>query len=95
MKWGDTLTEVETVSHFLSKCPYYKRLRERIFGKETIDLRLEQDILSCKMKYMTLKLGQYIQKAYKIRESVIDALSEHERMLKQLLKMGFIVVDEN
>ena len=74
-------TEVETESHFLSKCPTYKNLRGKIFDKEIIDTNLEQDILACKIKDTTLKLGNYIHKALKTRESIIDAQNEHERML--------------
>ena len=86
-------TEIETESHFLCKCPIYKDLRKKLFGTEIIDTNFEHDILACKIKNMTYKLGNYIQKATKIRESFIDAMNEHEHMLTYLLERGFIVVD--
>ena len=85
-------SEVETESHFLSKCPTCNNLREQIFGKELIDQNFEQNILICKVKGWTLKIGNYIHKALRIRESVIDTRNAHKRLLKQLLEEGSIIV---
>ena len=86
-------TEIETESHFLSKCPIYKNIRENLFGSEIIEIYFERNILACKTKSLTLKLGNYIKKALKLRESVIDAINEHERMTKYILERGYVIVD--
>ena len=85
--------EIENESHFLSKCPSYKSLRLNLFNKETIDTHFEKDILACKDKSLTVKLGLYLDKALKKRDIFIDALKEHERMLKHLIENGYTIID--
>jgi len=84
---------IENEMHFLCKCPAYADLRKRIFNQEKVDIKLAEKIIACQQKTLSLKLGNYLQKAFKIRESILEAVSEHERMLKDLLRMGYIVVN--
>ena len=84
---------VETEMHFLCTCPSYRELREKVFDKDVIDLNVGKEILACKEKTVSIKLGNYLQKALKIRESDLDAVNEHERMLKHLFGMGFVVMN--
>ena len=85
--------EIENEIHFLCVCPTYADLRKRIFNQEKVDMKLAKKIIACQQKTLSLKLGNYLQKAFKIRESVLEAVNEHERMLKDLLRMGYIVVN--
>ena len=85
--------ELETESHFLSKCTGYEKLRRKIFGNGKIESNFEQDILACKIKNLTLKLGKFLLKANTIRDQFIDAMNEHNRMLKILLDRGYILVN--
>ena len=85
--------EIETESHFLSFCPTYQDLRVKFFNQKRIDTGQEQDILGCKIRSVTINLGLYIEKAFKIRESLTYASNEHDHMLKQLLEKGFSTVE--
>ena len=73
--------------------PNLTDLRKRIFNQEKVDIKLAEKRIACQQKTLSLKLGNYLQKAFKIRESVLEAVNEHERMLKDLLRMGYIVVN--
>ena len=73
--------ELETESHFLSKCRTYESLRKKIFCKQLIETTFEHDILACKIKSLTLKLGKFLLKATTIRDQVIDAMNEHRKRL--------------
>ena len=66
---------------------------KKIFGYEKIESNFEQDILACKIKNLTLKLGTFLPKANTIRDQFIDATNEHNRMLKTLLDRGYILVN--
>ena len=63
--------DIETELHFICSCPSYKKLRKKHFNSETIDTQLGKNILACKQKTTSLKLGSYLMKAVKVRDEIL------------------------
>ena len=64
------LTDIENEMHFLCNCPRYNIVRAHYFGKASLTTETGKSILTCKEKEISLKLALYLQKAYKIRETL-------------------------
>ena len=61
---------IEDEMHFLCYCPSYNTVRAYYFGTTTLTNETGKSILKCKEKEVSLKLANYLQKAYLIRETL-------------------------
>ena len=61
---------IEDEMHFLCKCPNYNTIHAHYFGLATLTNEAGKSILKCKEKEVSLKLANYLQKAYLIRETL-------------------------
>ena len=68
--------EIENEKHFLCSCPGYKAIRAHYFYQEVINDHSWIDILKCKEKETAYKLGNFLTKSFKARESTLK-LNEH------------------
>ena len=65
-------TDIENEIHFLCVCPKYKTLRVQFFGEGILGIETGKKILRCEEKEVSLNLANYIQKALKEREPMLN-----------------------
>ena len=58
----------ETEMHFLHECPLYTKLRTRYFG----NVENWNEILQCKEKLMAYNLANFLTKAFKLRQKMLN-----------------------
>ena len=64
------LVDIENEMHFLCNCPRYNDVRAYYFGKASLTTEIGKSIMTCKEKETTSKLALYLQKSYKLRETL-------------------------
>ena len=65
--------DIETEEHFLRFCPAYSDLRNRYFGGTNTFIEW-REILKCTDKKTSYAVANYLTKAQKIRDSILDGL---------------------